>query len=267
MVTLYGSGHQYHHSHLNLIEKELTMKLALITALTCFALGAPAANAGSSWGSISNVPAEDDNILATVYAEQDFLHYNEGQLTFSSFIDGTLSADTEGFDWNNKAVIRAGGKLQYAIGNSGHVALRFGGALEHRFKSGDTDAAPFIAAEYWFGWGYGTQFPGSTWGVVGNTSPSEKGNVIAMVNLEQGVFAQSVGSGTLIPFVEARLSRDTDKYDWNNKNQFGVGVKYRHPMGKNGSFDVGIKYQHEDRIRSGTTDQGVVIFAGYWLGW
>lgn len=242
--------------------------LTTIAALSfgCLSLS-PAYAGGSSWGSVSNVPAEADNVLSTVYAEQDFTHWENGRLSFKSFLNGTASADTAGNDWNNKLTLRAGGKLAYAVGDSGMVALRFGAAYEHRFQSGDSDAAPFLSAEYWFGWGQDTPFPGSSWGVVGNISPAEKDNIHLVTHLEQGLFAQDFGSGSIVPFVEATLSRDTDKYDWNNKNQFGAGVKYRHPLGDNGTFDISLKYQHESRTRSNTSDSGLVLTAGYWVGW
>jgi hypothetical protein len=245
------------------------MKLLHIASLLVMLLAAQTAQAesgGSLWGSINNVPAENDNVQFSLYAERDYQHYRAEKLSFSSFIDGTISADSKGYDWNNKLLVRFGGKLKYQLGSSGHAALRFGAAVEHRFKTSTTDAAAFMAAEYWLGWGYGTKFPGSSWGVVGNTSPSEKGNVIAMINIEQGMFVQQVSSGSVVPFVEARITRDTDKYDWNNKNSYGIGVKYRHSIADNATFDIGLKYQYEERIRSSNKSDGAVIFAGFWKG-
>lgn len=239
----------------------------LLSTLLCLWLTTPAFAGGSSWGSISNIPAEDNNVLGTLYAEQDKTAWQRGAFSLKPFINGTLSFDSKGYDWNNKLTIRGGGKLQYDVGTSGIIALRFGAAYEERFKSGDSYVEPFISAEYWFGWGQDSQFPGSSWGIVGNVSPAEKSNVHFVVHAEQGLFAQPYKSGTFVPFVETTLSRDTDDFDWNNKNAFGAGVKYRHPVGTNGTFDIAFTYQYEERTISGRSDDGLVLSIGYWVGW
>ena len=223
---------------------------------------------GSSWGSVGNTsPSEKDNFIATVHAEQGVVVANGDDWNLAPFVTGTVTVDSKGYDWNNKAVLRGGVKLEHTVPH-GIVALRTGVAYEDRFRSGESDSSLFVSAEHWLGWGYGTHFPGSTWGQLGyGMSPAEKDNISLMVHAEQGLFATKFDSGRLVPFVDATISRDTKGYNWNNKNQFGAGVKYSIPMTDNGVFDVRIKYTRETMTKSGASASNVGVFATYWFGW
>ncbi|OGG65759.1 hypothetical protein A2929_01915 [Candidatus Kaiserbacteria bacterium RIFCSPLOWO2_01_FULL_45_25] len=237
--------------------------LSLMATLLAFAFYMqPAFADGSTWGSIENSPAEDDNVIGTAYAEKSWPVLQKDKLKLSPFLSGMVVVDDKGYNWNNKAVARAGGKLDYQVGPLGTLTFRLGAAYEHQFKSGDSYTEPFASAEYWFGWGYGTSLPGSSWGVVGNTSPSEKGNVIAMVHAEQGFLAFNAGKGRVTPFIDFTIARDTKDFVWNNKEVYGLGVKYVHPVG-NGVVNVGTKYQHEEREAG--RGSGAVLFLTYWF--
>ena len=238
------------------MNKKLLSPLAL-AAILSVSLPQAALADGSTWGSLENSPAEDNNVIGMVYAEKSVPVWQKDQLKLSPFISGTLVFDSKGYSWNNKAAAKAGGKLDYQVGPNGSLTLRVGAAFEHLFKSGDSYTEPFASAEYWFGWGSGTSAPGSSWGSVGNTSPSEKGNVIAMAHVEQGFLARNMGKGTMVPFVDLTVSRDTKDFDWNNKEALGLGVKYVHPIGE-GSVNVGVKYQSEDGAN------GLVGFVSFW---
>lgn len=219
---------------------------------------------GSTWGALETSPSEDNNVIGTLYVEQSHPVWTNEKLTLklSPFINGTLVADSKGYNWNNKVTAKAGVKLDYLVGEAGVLTLRTGAASSHQFKSGSTDTEPFLSAEYWFGWGNDTSTPGSSWGIVGNTSPSEKGNVIAMAHLEQGFLARQVGIGKVVPFVDLSITRDTKDNPWNNKEVYGLGVKYSLPV-STGSVDFRAKFQHERR--DSTTDNGVAASVSYWF--
>lgn len=216
---------------------------------------------GSAWGSLQNSPAEDNNVIGMVYAEKSVPVWQKDRLKLSPFVSGMFVFDSKGYNWNNKAIARAGGKLDYQVGPSGTLTLRAGASYEHQFKSGDSYTAPFAAAEYWFGWGLGTRSPGSSWGSVGNVSPSEKGNVIAMAHVEQGFLAFNAADGMVTPFVDFTIMRDTDDYAWNNKEAYGLGVKYSRSVGK-GTVNIGVKAQHE--VREVRSYNGAVFFVTFW---
>lgn len=237
-------------------------KLSVLVALVAILSFPQAVLAdGSVWGSIQSSPVEDDNVIGTLYGEKSYQVWKKDQLSLSPFVSGTLVTDTKGYDWNNKVAVRIGGKLNYELG-AGVLTLRAGAAHEHLYKADRSYTAPFLSAEYWVGWGYGTSTPGSSWGVLGNISPSEKGNVIAMAHVEQGFLAFNAGGGRVTPFVDLTIARDTKDFDWNNKEVYGLGVKYLYPVGK-GSFNVGVKAQRE--VRSTRSGSGLVLFADFWF--
>jgi hypothetical protein len=237
-------------------------KLISMVFATIFTLFSSAAMAdGSTWGAIQNSPAEDDNVIGTVYAEKSWALYEKDGLKASPFLSGSLVTDTKDYDWNNKLTVRAGGKLNYQAGPVA-LTLRGGVAHERLFNTDRSYTEPFLAAEYWVGWGFGTRWPGSSWGVIGNTSPSEKGNVIAMVYAKQGFLAWNAGKGRITPFVDLTVARDTKDLAWNNKEVYSLGVEYVHPVGS-GSVNVGAKFQREER--SGRGNSGAVAFVTYWF--
>lgn len=241
------------------MNKKLTMAL---TAVISASLPQAALAEGSSWGSLQNSPVEDNNVIGTLYGEKSWpVWQGSGGLKASPFISGTLVHDEDGNFWNNKVTLRAGGKLSYPAGPA-TFTLRAGAAHEHLYKSGDSYSAPFVSAEYWVGWGFGTSMPGSSWGVVGNISPSEKGNTIGMLYGKQGFLAFNAGKGRVTPFVDGTFARDSKGYDWNNKEVYGLGVEYVHPFG-DGSFSVGIKHQEERRKTS--RGSGAVLSLTYWV--
>ncbi|OGG59944.1 hypothetical protein A3C89_03320 [Candidatus Kaiserbacteria bacterium RIFCSPHIGHO2_02_FULL_50_50] len=248
--------------------KKILIATAAVTALSAAYAEETNKYPGSSWGSIGNTsPSEEGNVLATVHVEQGVVLKKSNTLTMVPFVSATVSKDSDGHDWNNKAILRAGIKLERAL-LGGSIALRLGVAHENRFSSHETASSPYISVGHWFGWGHGTRSPGSTWGQLGyGTSPGEKNNTALMVHAEQGIYATKVGSGKLVPFVDATIARDSEGYDWNNKNQLGAGVKYALPVAKNGTLNVGVKYTHETKTSSDVSASNVGIFANYWLGW
>ncbi len=220
---------------------------------------------GSSWGQVGNMsPEENNNIIGVIHAEQGLVAWRNdaGNTTIVPFIDGTVTYDTKGYNWNRNLVARAGIKLEQAI-PYGTVAFRGGEAYEYCCQSGDLAVAPFTSLDYWLGWGYGTQFPGSSFGIAGyGLSPVENDNFSMMINVAQGFFAVKAFCGDIIPFAEMSLARDTEGYDWNNKYSLGAGVKY-----KINPIEVGVRYLRDNRVISGISSDAVCLFASYWLGW
>lgn len=222
---------------------------------------------GSAWSVVGNVsPVEKGNLISSSHVEQGITLFNKDSVSAIPYISLSPTFDTKGYDWNNRLLSNVGLKLVKRFDN-GMVSTSLGYANETRFKSGSSDSAPFLRADTWFGWrGEGQQYPGSVWGVVGNISPVERGNVIGVVHLEQGLVAHRFDSGlTLIPFVEATLSRDSKKYDWNNRQVLGVGVKLSNPDPSCGC-EIALSYQNEHRS-SGTSAKNVSLVMKFWFGW
>jgi hypothetical protein len=211
---------------------------------------------GSAWSVLGNVsPVEKGNLISSSYVEQGINIFTKDFFSVIPYVSLSPTFDTKGYDWNNRLVSNVGLKLAKRFDN-GMVSVSGGYANETRFKSGDSDGAPFVRADTWFGWkGEDHKYPGSVWGVVGNISPVEHGNVIGVVHVEQGVVAHRFDNGaTLVPFVEATITRDSKKYDWNNRQVLGAGLK------------LNLLYQNEHR-KSGASAKSVSLAVKFWFGW
>lgn len=229
---------------------------------------------GSAWNSSGNVsPAEKGNILSTTYVEQGYTLFRSRTISFVPYVSLSVSFDTEGYDWNNRVNGQAGVKLVKSF-KSGVVSLGAAYVEEYRFKSGSRNSGPVFYASEWFGWNQPTanltsrkiRFPGSTWLSVGNISPVEKGNVILSAYLEQGMTIAKIRRTSVIPFGAYTLSRDTDGYDWNNRDLYAAGLKLAIP-GSSKVTELGVAYQREHRIKSGLDADGIAVFLRFWIGW
>lgn len=226
----------------------------------------PFAYPGSFWNVTGNTsPVEKNNFISSSYAEQGITVFNRDGISITPYVSLSVGLDSKGYDWNNKNVVTGGLKLSKHFGNG--VASIIGGiANENHWKSGLNASSPFLKAEYWAGWGSYGNYPGSSWGAIGNTSPIEKHNVIAAIYAQQGIVAKRFDNGAkLVPFIEASLTRDTEKYDWNNKRLIGVGFKITNPDPSCGC-EVGVSYQNEHRSKSGSSASNVMLFAKFWFG-
>ncbi|NCN52275.1 hypothetical protein GW943_00470 [Candidatus Parcubacteria bacterium] len=221
---------------------------------------------GSAWNSTGNLsPFERGNVISQTYAEQGVKVWSlTDSLSLIPYVSGSVTADTKGYDWNNKLVGTGGLKLQQDFAN-GIIALRVGYAYEYRFKSGIDRDGLVGRLEYWFGWSLDDErrFPGSSWGVVGFLSPLEKGNLVAAAYVQQGYVAYRNPDIALVPFIEATVSTDTKDYDWNNYVRGAAGVKAAVTVC---SCDIGVAYAYEKRFQGSSRD-GVMFFVRFWFGW
>lgn len=227
----------------------------------------PAIFPGSAWNMTGNTaPVEKGNVMGSSYAEQGITIYRTETFSVVPYVSLGLTLDRDGYDWNNRLLAVGGVKFVKNFEN-GIVSLGGGYAKEHRFKSGARADGGFLKADYWFGWqGSDELFPGNSWGVIGNISPIERGNIIAAIYAQQGVRIMEVKGFPLIPFVEATVTRDSDRYDWDNRELYGGGVKI---MTNSPSYvgEVGIMHLNEHRPLSGIYANCLTIFVKFWLGW
>lgn len=68
-------------------------------------------------------------------------------------------------------------------------------------------------------------FPGSMGGTVGTLAPTEPGNLISQVALEQGVTPWRHGSFFVVGFARLTIGTDTQGLTWNNRAPGLVGVR------------------------------------------
>lgn len=220
---------------------------------------------GSIWGGLGNTsPIENGNILGGMYVEQGMAFKAGTNLTFVPYASFSGSFDTYHNDWNNRGAGVLGAKFVKIFSN-GIISLGGGYSAECR-EGGMRKEAPQLQATYWFGWQSGKQFPGSSWGSFGTTSPVERNNVISTIYLQQGIVVGTIHTTLVVPFFEGTLSHDSDRYDWNNRVIYGAGVKLLVPR-SSGMLEVGTMYEKERRFRSGIEENSLSLFSRFWFGW
>ena len=150
-----------------------------------------------------------------------------GSITVTPFVGLGLVLDTKGYEWNNKVQPRIGMKVNKYF-RKGVVSVGSAYSYEHRFKSFDSSGLTVFVQD-WFGWQpvaeKSSRFPGSSWMEVGNLSPVEKGNILGLGYVTQGVVAKRFSRATVVPYVEATVFHDSKGFDWDNKATVGGGVK------------------------------------------
>lgn len=104
-------------------------------------------------------------------------------------------------------------------------------------------------------------YPGSLWTSVGNLSPAEKGNVMAIGNLEQGI---AYRGAELYGIFQGQW--DTKGFDWDRRVKTGVGVRFTQSV-KNGMIRAGVAWIEEKRFVTGNRGRGVQVSVDTWFGW
>jgi hypothetical protein len=234
------------------------------------AFGTPAARTsypGQAWLEEGNYSPSEASVLTTGYVEQGVTIGHVFGLSLAPFGSFGISADTKGYDWENRSAIRAGAKVSKVFSH-GIVEVSTGYSLEDRFKSGLQRGGLTSYADYWFGWsniGGGGRFPGSSYGLVGNVSPVEHNNMLSALHVEQGVVAKRFGKIAVVPFGETTVSRDTAGFQWNNRNIGGAGLNVVIPT-PHAQFQLGGDYLNEVRF-NGLSAAGYGLFLKFWSGW
>ncbi len=226
---------------------------------------------GQGWTSVGNLsPIEHNNFYVQSYIEQSAAIFStySGSVTVTPFVGMGLVLDTKGYDWNNKVQPRLGMKVNKFF-RKGVVSLGSAYSYEQRFKGVDSSGL-ILYAQDWFGWQpvaeKSSRFPGSTWMEIGNLSPVEKGNILGMGYITQGVVAKRFNRATVVPYLEATIFHDSKGFDWDNKATIGGGVKAILPR-TDVYTEIGIAYLHENRFQSGQMAGGVSVFTNFSFSW
>ncbi len=226
---------------------------------------------GQGWTSIGNLsPIEHNNIYLQSYVEQSAAIFStySGSVTVTPFVGVGLVFDTKGYEWNNKIQPKVGVKVNKFF-SKGVVSVGSAYSYEDRFKG--TNSSGFtLYAQDWFGWqplaDKSSRFPGSSWMEVGTLSPVEKGNIIGLAHLTQGIVAKRLDRAMLVPYVEATVFHDSKGFDWENKATVGVGLKAIFPRG-DVYTEIGASYLHENRFQSGNSAGGLMVFTNFSFNW
>lgn len=108
-------------------------------------------------------------------------------------------------------------------------------------------------------------FPGSVNMTVGNVTPTERGNVVSLTMLEQGVTVWRHKNTFVSGLAQLSVGRDSDHYAWNNRRPVTLGVRFSQVL-SNSVLQLNVG----ESIVSDTTTSRVmkpVAYASYWAGW
>jgi hypothetical protein len=226
---------------------------------------------GQGWTSIGNQsPIEHNNFYLQSYVEQSAAVYStfSGSVTVTPFVGIGLVLDTKGYEWNNKVLPRIGVKANKYF-RKGVVSVGSAYVYEDRFKSFNSSGLTVFVQD-WFGWqpvaDKSSRFPGSTWMEIGNLSPVEKGNILGLGYVTQGVVAKRFIRATLVPYFEATVFHDSQGFDWDNRANVGGGVKAVF-AGHDVYTEIGAAYLHENRFQSGLSAGGLSVFTNFSFNW
>ena len=226
---------------------------------------------GQGWTSIGNLsPIEHNNFYVQSYLEQGAAVFStySGSITVTPFVGLGLVLDTKGYQWNNKIQPKLGVTVNKFF-SKGVVSVGSAYSYEERFK-GVNSSGFTVYAQDWFGWQpvaeKSSRFPGSSWMEVGTLSPIEKGNIIGLGYITQGIVAKRLSRATLVPYVEATVFHDSKGFDWENKATVGGGIKAIFPRGDIYT-EIGAAYLHENRFQSGESAGGVSVFTNFSFNW
>ena len=226
---------------------------------------------GQGWTSLGNLsPIEHNNFYTQSYFEQSAAIFStySGSITVTPFVGLGMVLDTKGYEWNNKIQPRVGFKANKYF-RKGVISVGSAYSYEDRFKS-FTSSGLTLFVQDWFGWQpvaeKSSRFPGSSWMEVGNLSPVEKGNILGLGYISQGVVAKRFRRATLVPYVDATIFRDSQGFDWDNRATVGAGVKAIIPR-EQVYTEVGLAYLHESRFQSGLSAGGVSVFTNFSFNW
>jgi hypothetical protein len=230
-------------------------------------------------------PIEPNNYVNYFHIDQGFILGRFGKIDVEPYVAVNATKDTKGYQWNNRAEGEVGLKLVRPF-KQGMVAVGGAYASEYRFSAkgvrSQNRSGPIGFASTWFGWNQPTphsaerkffsSLPGSTWANIGNISPFEKGNVIGLGRIEQGVTLTKIGRVSLIPQGFLQVGVDSDKKPWNNRATYGGDFKLAIPW-KSGTVDFQAGYECADQYRgvrtpgTPTSMCGPAFKVNLWTGW
>jgi hypothetical protein len=108
-------------------------------------------------------------------------------------------------------------------------------------------------------------FPGSINVSAGTLSPSENGNVISSMTVEQGGTAWRSGSLFALGYASVSLRNDTQGYQWNQNTPITIGAR----LAKTWTFGVLQANAGVSAVRrtGEPMTAGAIGYVSYWSGW
>jgi hypothetical protein len=250
--------------------------LVVLTSGAASAQDVPTSRAypGSFWISSGAVgPAEPENVLTQVGVEQGITAWERNAWFLVPFASLRLSADSQGYIWNNKHPSMLGVKLVRRV--PGGVVQGGGGVMFERVEGSNDGQHPTAFVNYWAGWtadrrahlGSGPAgFPGHIDASSGLLSGADPQNWLTAFSAQQGVAINRSKIMSIVPYAGGVLAFDSKRRPWENRATYDLGVKAVRPMA-GGTVEAGVAHRRQHQLLLDHVDSGPVAFVNLWLGW
>jgi hypothetical protein len=104
-------------------------------------------------------------------------------------------------------------------------------------------------------------YPGSMWTTTGTLSPVERGNVLSITHVEQGISKR----GAEI-FAQATFRTDSQHLDWNRRVSDGIGVRLTQNL-PGGMVRAGVSYLSERNFATRKNSNGFAVTVDAFFSW
>jgi hypothetical protein len=255
----------------------LTVAAGLATSGAAIAQEVPASRAypGSFWISSGAIgPAEPDNYLTQAGLEQGFTVWERGSWFLVPFASVRVSADSQGYDWNNKHPSMVGVKLIRRV--AGGVIQGGGGVMFERVDAAGDLRHPTAFVSYWAGWtadrqahtgARGLSFPGNIDVSSGLLSGRDPHNWLTVISAQQGIAVYRSRVVSLVPYAGGMVGFDSKRRTWENRATYDLGVKLVRPL-VGGVLEAGVAQRRQHQLTlDRAAESAPIAFVNLWIGW
>ena len=259
------------------IDIAVASAVVLLTSAAASAQEVPASRAfpGSVWISSGAVgPAERENVLTQVGVEQGITVWERNAAWFLvPFASLRVSADSQGYLWNNKHPSMLGVKLVRRV--PGGVVQGGGGVMFERVEGSNDGQHPTAFVNYWAGWtadrrahlgGGPAGFPGHIDASSGLLSGADPENWLTALSAQQGLAINRSKILSIVPYAGGVVAFDSKRRTWENRATYDLGVKAVRPM-VGGVVEAGVAHRRQHQLLVDRVDSGPVAFVNLWIGW
>ena len=219
-------------------------------------------------------PSEPGNVTSGGTLSQGVSLVRKGPFFLVGFLDVTVRADTEGYEWNNTLPYRAGMKIVH-IDSHGVFEAAAGVMADQRERS-LAGVHRTAHVSYWRGWRGDAladshapglvAFPGNSYAVTGYLTSREANNWITNATIEQGATVYQRKRVAVTPFLRIAASIDSENRPWNNRSRLDSGLKLTGRV-LNGVLDGGVARRLTFNRSVQDATPTTVLFVNFWLGW
>ena len=254
----------------------LIVGLLACAPLPLFAQELPSSTAfpGSFWIYTGNVgPAERGNVVSMAFLEQGVTVWQHRDLFAIPFVNAQFTADSRGYEWNDRHPAQVGMKLAWRV--PGGAFQAGGGMMFERDPIGGGDRHPTAFASYWSGWAAEGRaqrgsmlrgFPGHVSATSGLMTGRDPENWMTRLDGQQGVAVFRNKMISAVPYGAGIVTFDSKRRVWENRVSLDAGFKLVRTF-VGGVVEAGVAERRQYTVLTGAVDTAPVAYVNVWVGW